>query len=148
MMDFNDFVNAMQKLEPSDFLSIEHEVGASLPVEVKAHYSAFNGGEPEKYIFVHDGINYVVQEFFPIKYGAAGRTMEDNYRDLNRTRKIIPQSFIPFALDPAGDYYCFDVVTGEIFLFRGEHLPNIDGCIKTLAKSMTEFVDGLTQDHE
>ncbi len=148
MMTPTDFVNAKHKLSDADFAWLEREIGAALPPAVRAHYSLFNGGEPEKYIFAANDSKYVVQEFFSIKYGKPGHNIEDNYQELVKGERLIPKELVPFASDPAGDFYCFHVATGQIVLFRSEHLPDMEKCITILAGSMTEFVDGLVADNE
>jgi hypothetical protein len=95
---------------------------------------------------VKDDVRYVVQVFFSIRYGKAGRTIEETYRELVKNRKVIPPRMAPFAVDPAGDYYCFDLVTGHISIFRSEFFPDLESCITHLADSMTGFVDGLVED--
>jgi hypothetical protein len=147
-MEYNDFVNSQHQLSETDFDWLYTETGIVLPSEVRAHYLVFNGGEPEQYIYIKDGNKYVVQEFFSIRYGEAECTIENNYRELVMNEKTIPANMVPFGRDPAGDFYCFDVATGQISIFRSEHLPDLNKCITALARSMTEFVDGLVEDIE
>ncbi|PUB83003.1 MAG: hypothetical protein DBP02_13275 [gamma proteobacterium symbiont of Ctena orbiculata] len=147
-MEYNDFVNSQHQLSETDFDWLYKETDIVLPSEVRSHYLLFNGGEPEQYIYIKDGDKYVVQEFFSIRYGEAGRTIENNYRDLVLNEKVIPSNMVPFGRDPAGDFYCFDVATGSISIFRSESLPDLNNCITMLASSMTEFVYGLVEDIE
>lgn len=145
-MEFTNFVDSKHQLSDADFDWLEGEIGIRLPQDVRLQYLMFNGGEPEDCIYIHNGYKYVVQEFFSIKYGKTGHTIEDNYRELACNEKVIPKDIVPFASDPAGDFYCIDMATGNVVIFRSEHLPNLNNCITVLAKSMTEFVNGLVED--
>ena len=146
MNKYVNFDNARRELSDSDFAWLEAQIGTALPKAVRAHYSVFNGGEPENYIYVLDENRYVIQEFFSIRYGKPGHNIEDNYRELVQKERIIPKGMVPFAIDPAGDFYCFDSADGRISIFRSEHLPDIEKCITFLANSISDFVDGLVED--
>lgn len=144
----NEFTNFQRGLSETDFAWFKNETGLTLPPDVRAHYAQYNGGEPRDYLYVSDGTKYVVQEFFPIRYGKPGETVEDNYRELVRKDKLIPKGMMPFAIDPAGDFYCVDIPTGQVSIFRAEFLPNLMKCITPLAPSMSTFVAGLVEDVE
>jgi len=146
MSDSVNFEKSGRQLSDMDFTWLEAQIGLALPPDVRAHYSTFNGGEPENYLYVTGKDRYVVQEFFSIRYGKPGHNIEDNYRELARNEKIIPNRLVPFAIDPAGDFYCFDSVTGHISIFRSENLPDLQKCITFLANSMSDFVEGLVED--
>src|SRR5262245_2590120 len=140
------FENSAAPIEEEDFDWLAQRLGVPFPPSAKAQYLEYNGGEPDAYVFASNGLKLVVQQFFSIKYGKSGNTIEDNYAELVLREGIIPRGLIPFAIDPAGDYYCISSETGSISIFRSEHLPDLSRCITLLADSMSDFVAGLSED--
>jgi cell wall assembly regulator SMI1 len=149
----NEFENTAQTLTSDELDRVLGELGIDIPGDLKAHYLAYNGGNPKKYLF-HDGdVIYVLQEFLPVKYASAGRRFEDVIHDLQddlkRGCKVLPDYLIPFATDPGGDYYCISNRSedlGSIFIFRGEHFDQPDRACKKLANSLREFIDEMTEE--
>lgn len=145
-MTYVCFENSAAPIVEADFDWLAQQLGVQFPLSARSQYLEFNGGEPDPYVFASEGSKFVVQQFFSIKYGKAGNTIEDNYAELVMREGIIPRDLIPFAIDPAGDYYCVSAETGGISIFRSEHLPDISRCLTHLADSMTDFVAGLSED--
>lgn len=146
MNDFNEFTNAQSGISESELKDLESLTGHQLPLDFKEHYLIFNGGEPERCLYVFEGVPIVVQEFFPIAYGDQGNTIESHFRELVLEEKLIPGSLLPFGRDPSGDFYCLDMDSGKVTVFRAEYLPNLSNCITEVAKSMSEFLNGLVDD--
>lgn len=145
-MHVNVFERPSRDLAEEDLEWLQATTRIRLPREVSEHYLCFNGGEPENHLYVAGDRRFVVQEFFPIRYGRRGSNLEDHHRGLVEQERIIPAGMIPFARDPAGDFYCFDAATGAVSIFRAEHLPDVERCITRLAPSFAEFVSGLVGD--
>lgn len=145
-MQVNVFAHPSRDLTEVDLAWLEATTRIRLPREVREHYLCFNGGEPENPLYVAGDQTFVVQEFFPIRHGPRGTNLEDHHRSLVEQDGIIPAGMIPFARDPAGDFFCFDSATGAVSLFRAEHLPDRQRCITRLAPSFAEFVAGLARD--
>lgn len=146
MNDFNEFINAQHGIGESELKALEDLTGYQLPLDFKEHYLIFNGGEPERCLYMLQGDPVVIQEFFPIAYGGDGSTVESHYRELVIGDKIIPGNLLPFGRDPGGDFYCLDMESGKITIFRAEYLPDLSECITEVACSMTEFLDGLVEE--
>jgi hypothetical protein len=146
MSDFNEFMNPQRGISESELSELENLTGYQLPLDFKEHYLLFNGGEPEHCLYMLDGDPLVIQEFFPIGYGAVGSTVDAHFRELVLEDKIIPSNLLPFARDPSGDFYCLDMESGKVIIFRAEYLPELSECMAEVAGSMTEFLNGLVED--
>ena len=146
MTGFNNFEHSQVGIDSSDLDKLETMLTHKLPADFRAQYLLFNGGEPEKCLYLFNGDPLVVQEFFSIARGSGERTIEGNYKELVEIEKIIPNNFLPFGRDPGGDFYCLDMLDGSVSIFRAEYLPNISDCITVISGSMGEFLDGLTED--
>lgn len=144
-MTYVSFENSATPIGEEDFDWLAQRLGTRFPQSARAQYLEWNGGEPSPYVFTSEGVKFVVQQFFSIRYGKAGETVEDNYEELVLREKIIPRDLIPFAVDPAGDYYCLSAKTGDVSIFRSEHLPDLSRCVTHLADSMSAFVAGFSE---
>jgi len=146
MSDFNEFINTQKSITDYHLNELESLTGYKLPSDFREHYLIFNGGEPELCLYMYEGSPLVVQEFFPIAFGDERNTVEGNYRELVLEDKIIPRNLLPFGRDPGGDFYCLDMESGRITIFRAEYLPDLNECITEIAVSLAEFLDGLTEE--
>ncbi len=120
-----------------------------LPDDFKAHYRKHNGGVPERVWW--DSLDEfkpcAVTEFYSV--GRGKRTIEALLRKL-RTKKIIPDHFLPFAVGPSSCYFCLDLKTGSVLhyvtdVFQPDRDPedNYKKAQRKLSRSFTEFVKGL-----
>jgi cell wall assembly regulator SMI1 len=149
----NEFENTARSLTSDELEHVLDELGIEIPNDLKAHYLAYNGGNPKKYLFREDDVIYVLQEFLPIKYAPVGRRFEDVIHDLQddlkRGCKVLPDYLIPFAIDPGGDYYCISnrqEDLGSVFIFRGEHFDQPNRACKKLATSLRDFIDQMEEE--
>ncbi|WP_158136327.1 SMI1/KNR4 family protein [Photobacterium damselae] len=146
MNDFNEFMNAQRGISESELKNLESLINHQLPLDFKEHYLIFNGGEPEHCLYVFESEPIVIQEFFPIAYGDQGDTIEEHFKELVLKEKLIPHSLLPFGRDPSGDFYCLDMISGKVTIYRAEYLPNQSNCITEVAESMSDFLNGLIKD--
>lgn len=142
----NHFINLKPKLTIEDLLEIEYLHIFTFPTAFKLHYLAFNGGEPEKYIFIdEDNDVYVIQQFIPIT--GEGRNLKSVLNHL-RIEEIIPAWLIPFADEPSGDLYCFSIEKdsmGEIYLWYHE-VEDPEESYSYLCNSLPNFINGMQED--
>jgi SMI1/KNR4 family protein SUKH-1 len=143
MSDFNEFINQQRSISESELSELERLTGYQLPLDFKEHYLLFNGGEPEHCLYMLNGDPIVIQEFLPIAYGLVGSTVDAHFRELALEDKIIPPNLLPFARDPGGDFYCLEMQSGRVIVFRAEYFPELSECTVEIAGSMTEFLNGL-----
>ncbi|MEB3750761.1 SMI1/KNR4 family protein [Geobacillus sp. FSL W8-0032] len=142
----NKILNAKEKITIEDIQEIELKYHFTFPEEFKEHYLSYNGGEPEKYVFVdEDGDEYIIQQFIPIKGG--NRDFDTTLRDLRRDG-IIPDWLIPFAEEPSGDLYCFSIAEGsegDIYLWYHEEVDDPDNSYSYLCDSLSEFINSMKE---
>lgn len=93
-----------------------------------------NGGRPEKnLILLGDGAEYILNKFLSFN--------ETDKENIYKAKKRVEEddvSLIPFASDPAGDYFCF--LSGRIYLYDHE-----TGGAKEIADSFTDFLEMLRE---
>ena len=145
----NRFKHSGKVLNNNDFIQIESKYNFKFPKEVKELYMEFNGGEPEKYIYIdEDGDDYVVQKILSIKYSEKFTNTLEGYIESFRRDNIIPNWLIPFGYDPGGNIYCFSLQNdefGTIYFWDHEYDENedIDDHLIYLCDSILEFVNSL-----
>lgn len=145
------FIGSEQPVTSSDLDEVERAFGFSFPAAFRGHYLRHNGGSPEEYLFKQNDTVFVVNNFFPIKYGRINCLFEDVFRDLKIERQVLPKHLVAFADDPGGDYYCFSVGAkdaGTIWIYRGEYSDEPDRAVQLLAKSLNEFVENMVAEQE
>ncbi len=112
---------------------------------MKEHYLQYNDGIPNNPCFFEEnsGLETRVHVFLPFKFeNNLGYTLEKGYLDI-RSRKIIPEKYLPFANDAGGNVFCINLDSKEIVLVYLDLGGVTDRCIKFLANSFTEFINNL-----
>lgn len=144
----NKFANTKPKITNKDIQEIEMRYNFTFPNEYREHYLSYNGGEPEKYVFVdEDGDEYIIQQFIPINVG--NRDL-DSVLNVLRRDHIIQDWLIPFAEEPSGDLYCFSISDdseGEVYLWYHEVIDNPDDSYSYLCSSLSEFINRMKEDN-
>lgn len=143
-------------IELSGVTEIEKILDFTFPGTFKDLYLASNGGVPSRTVWNED-IYYepiVVSYFKPLR---AGSPMLDG--DMShlvgfilamRHRKVIPDHILPFALDEAGNFICFEKASGTIVYFAVDVFqPDVEMALnhvaaqKLLSHSFDEFCESL-----
>lgn len=148
----NRFSGTGKNLLESELNDVQKKFAFKFPNEVKEFYLEYNGGEPERYIFVDsDGDIFTVQKFLPIKYSNKKNNTIEGYLEDFREDGILPEWLIPFAYDPGGDIYGFSTRTednGAIYYWSHECDSDEDpeDYLIKLSDSMYSFINKLTND--
>lgn len=147
----NTFKETSQKVTEGELLDVEKKFAFTFPEELKKLYLQYNGGEPEKYIFIDDeGIEFVIQKVLPIKYSNKGIDTLEKYIEDFREDGILPEWLIPFAYDPGGDLFCFSINiedNGSIYYWSHEYDLDEDpeDYVIKLSQSMNNFISNLSK---
>lgn len=97
----------------ADIDEVERRFGVLLPQALREFYLQSNGGRPDRNCYEVNAEIYIINTFLPIKFAAGTRgTLERSIQWLKIERQILPENFVPFAVDPFGNYFCFS--TGEV----------------------------------
>lgn len=112
----------------------QEQLGFKLPHEYISFIKINNGGRPDLNVIVlKSGVEKVVNKFLSFNesdkeniFSAKGRTEEDD------------KELVPFAVDPAGNYYCFK--RDEVFFYNHE-----DGELQFAADSFSDFIGLLKE---
>lgn len=134
-------------LESRTFINeVEKKWNVSLPLEFVEIIRQHNSGDPENNIFL---TNESKERVF-------GQLLDFNLKNNNNVSKhysfledILPKKTYPFAIDPAGNYICFDYKDSknpQIIFWHHEGI--IDGeneihKVEGIAKTFNEFLNGL-----
>jgi len=145
------FIDSDAKLDDNDFLNVEKIIGRKIPKTMLKLYKNYNGGrvEGERNILIHpeSGMEYEVKIFLPMIYARYEKdsSVEGNYVFFCREKKIIPEEFIPFALDSGGFLFCMDATDEKIYFFNFDDPENSKHLV---ANSLDEFIDSLITESE
>jgi len=145
----NQFVETEPSITDADLDQVEQSYGFLFPRAIRLHYLKYNGGSLQKYLYKADDTVFVVHEFLPVKYGK--HRLEDSLHNLKDNDKVLPRYLVPFAMDPGGDYYCFstrDVDKGTIWFYIGDYHDEPQKAVQYVAKSLSEFIHGMTEEEE
>ncbi|WJE51147.1 SMI1/KNR4 family protein [Bacillus cereus] len=149
----NIFKNVKEAISNTDIIKIEQDFSFKFPQEIREHYLLYNGGSPEKCVFIdEDDYEYVVHYFIPINHkNARGGGDLESTLNVVRVEKIIPDWLIPFANDPGGDLYCFSIKDGEegsIYYWSHEYEygENPEDHVFYLTNSLKTFIDSMVED--
>jgi len=144
----NEFLNIKKSITNEDIQKLENKYKFIFPKDIREHYLTFNGGQPDKNIFVDDGYEYVISYFIPIKFGANKRTLE-TVLGIFRDDEDFPTWLIPFADEPGGDLYCFSIASddaGAIYYWDHECVDNPEESYGYLAESIKVFIEQMLTD--
>ena len=99
------------KIDSCDLREVEKELNVELPDSIKKFYLANNGGEPERYIFIEDECEYMLNIIYPLI------VKNDEYVSVvkvyKNTRAILPDWFIPMGDDGGDGLYGFSMKENE-----------------------------------
>lgn len=144
----------------NDVFDIENFLKIKLPKELVDFYFKFNGGDPNKTLFVDQNCQYEdieIRDFFSFKYRKDFQddpdfTIEGRAKSEWATMAL-PKNLLAFAIDWGGNYFCIDHMDGKIYYYVrdvwSENLsPEKNFLVnsKFLSESFNQFIDGLTFD--
>ena len=142
------FLETAKQLTLDDIRAIEIKLNIKLPKQLVKHYLKFNGGIPEKPVFYSDDsdIETSVHTFLPMKYkDEVGYTLEDGYLDF-KNRKVIPEEFLPFALDAGGNLFCINLESGQVVIIWLDLGEVNEKAIRWLANDFDVFLNSLNEE--
>ncbi len=149
-MNFNKFSETSNPVTLHDIQSVEKEIGLVFPKEMIDHYLRFNGGFAERNRWEYEeGEFHCVHGFIPIKHPSGSRkTIEEVYKKMI-SKNLLPKTFIPFARDPGGNFFCTDE-NGKVYYYVmdvwDDELSieqNQKTATELICNSFAEFIDGL-----
>lgn len=138
--------NSGASLTNAQIDSAERKMGVPLPSVLRDALVDANGGTPKEPLFVVDDMFYVVAEFLPLDAGSGLEvgSIVDYYLDLVLQRRLWPRNYLPFAIDPGGNFYLIDCSAdpADVFVWYhdvGENLP------RSLRASFVRFCGSLQE---
>lgn len=136
-------VDTEPSVTEADLNEAEKVIGRSLPVELRRHYLAANGGRPIPNALIRNGESYCVHEFIPVKYGRKGESLEDVFC---MSRDHLPADAIPIAIDAGGDYFLYSIKAdsmGSVWFYASDYFNDPSRAMVKLAENLDEFMNGL-----
>lgn len=134
-----EFNNKSESITAKDIANVERKNKFIFPQEIKSFLLANNGGQPNKTIYTQNSQDYVVDFFLPIKSTEfEDLTYSATITDLS---DIIPNTVIPFAIDPFGNYFVFDKAEGKIYFLEMEEVA-----LSLLASDFESFISSLKKE--
>lgn len=143
--------NSSKQLTSEDIISMENDIGYSLPTEFINKYLKFNGGVPDNaYFYVEKDEDFVEISFFiPIKYPSeklGELEVSKSYHKLNTIG--VPKNYLPFAVDWGGNYFSIDLSNSDIVLLLMDLGEFSDESVKYLTTGFENFIDSLEEEGE
>lgn len=151
MMYNNTILGTHGKADNRDLDRIEKEFHIKIPEAIREHFLSYNGGYPERPVFVcENGDTYIVDYFMTIEGAKEG--MEESIR-LLRDDEILPGWLIPFADEEGGNLFCFSVREsdyGAIYYYdhEFEYGEEPEEHVTYVAESLTVFINSLVEDED
>lgn len=144
------FEGTYPPLTAKDIDEFELNFGVRFPEDLRRHYLRVNGGEPIPSTFLIGEDRYDVQEFLAIKYAPAACSLEHMYRELVVENPHFPKDVIPFAVDPGGDFFLYNIANsdGQILFYNSEYYDDPERSLVLLAPSLSAFLDGLVEEDD
>jgi hypothetical protein len=106
------------------------------------------GGRPEKDKFVDKVGTFIVDAVLPVKFSSSPlSTLERSFQNVKVNHHLLPDSLVPFAIDPFGNYYCFSTReqdTGAIYFVDMERHGESASIAEYLSLSFGAFLSKLT----
>ena len=115
------------------FEEIEENYGINFPNELREFFIKHNATTPEKYHFMVGTTERVFGAVLSVNKGEVDT--DSIYVALD---SITDKNIIPFAIDPFGNYICYDSSNGKTMYW--DHETNIT---KSTGLSLPEFIDSL-----
>lgn len=146
--------NSALPIIEADILDLEHKIGFCLPADIRNFYLKHNGGlveDGDRNVYLDDSENeYTLKYIASIKHSLSPSqyTMEKLWHTFIVEKCLIQKKHIPFAIDGGGFPYCFDAETGHIFFANLEHYDNKENMMEHVAKSLTDFINGMKTEEE
>lgn len=123
-----------------DIKRIEKYWKIEFPEILKNFYLHYNGAKIKLCKFYVEDFTYEISELLPLKYGSS--CFEEVIKS-DRQDGIIPSNMIPIANDRGGDYYYWNLLNENIFLYYCDAIENpvyICESIEKLFEIMNESV--------
>lgn len=148
-MYLNKILGTKDNILETDLQELEKRFNFKFPSSIRDHYLLYNGGYPEKSLYVgNDSKDYVVDYFIPVK-NEKGQSLFSILPLLN-DEKIKPKWLIPFADEEGGNLFCFSISekdNGAIYYYNHEfeYGENPENHIMYLSESLPDFINSLVE---
>lgn len=108
-------------IKKEEIETIEKKYKILFPKILKDYYLKYNGDIIKLCIFTVDGYEYSIVKMVQLKYGTA--TFE-HIVDNDREDGIIEENLLPIARNEGGDYYYWDTISENVFLYYCDDIEN------------------------
>jgi hypothetical protein len=138
------FTNLDRTLSDEEIENVESDLGISFPQSLRDLFANHNGGEPDPYVFLEQGLHTVVNGTLPLISDEDRGTAVRTYQLLVVQRQLVRKNFFPFAVDAGGDYFFVDCDTpdSKVYFYRSD--SNLDrNPLIDLNLTLSEFWDCL-----
>lgn len=120
-------------LKTEDFDKINEMTGIEIPLDLKEFIIKFNAASPEKDSINVNGIERVLDAVLSFNLEESEATTF-----ISVFKSIDSKQWIPFALDPFGNYFCYSLERNNISFFDHEENRMIE-----TEYSLDEFIERL-----
>ncbi len=155
----NRMLRVGNKITENDLRDIEETYNIVFPDSFRKHYLMYNGGYPEKNIFIDkDGDKQECWYFYAIKCdsGKKGLELKNMLKTNFDEESIFPKWLVRFANDGMGTEYCWSLRKeeyGSIYSWDcdvnlGDDPSKSDDYAVFLANSLEEFMNMMIEDDE
>ena len=108
-------------VDEKEIQEIENKYHIIFPEILKKFYLEYNGDTIKLCSFVIDGYQYSIAKIVQLKYGTC--TFE-YIVDNDREDGIMDKNLMPIARNEGGDYYYWDIMSQNVFLYYCDDIEN------------------------
>ncbi|MCO6536522.1 MAG: SMI1/KNR4 family protein [Gilliamella sp.] len=153
----NKFYDSEQAINTADLNEVEKLLKIKIPVQLRQFLLHHNGGMPENNAWLDPEGEFewvAIHELIPVKYYKKFNNNKNYLMPFKAAdlwgRKLLPETFLPFAIDAGGNYFCIDINNGKIYYYTldtwSDNLSLTDNQDKStlfLCNSFNEFISKL-----
>lgn len=108
-------------ISEEDIERIEEEYGIEIPSVLRKFYYNYNCARIHLCKFYVEGCEYEISEILPLKYG---EVCFEQVLENDRLDDIIPRNMLPLANNRGGDYYYWDTLSENVYIYFCDDIEN------------------------
>lgn len=147
------FYKCEKAITEIDLINIEKRLDTKLPEDFKTHYLKFNGGEPEKTLWIDKDNrfeNIEIRDFISFLYNQDFKddpafSLPERVIEEWENKEVLV-NLIPFAMDWLGNYICINKKDHKIHYFDRDKEPQISTLISPTFRAFIEILEENIQE--
>ena len=123
------------KLSDKDILQLENDLKISLPLDYKTYIKNVNGAALKKAVYIDRALGRIPYS----RNVNLSKTAKSSIYNIFDSFDTGSKQYFPFGSVGNGDYFCFDLKTGNVILYTHENSK-----VYPICKTFTELINSLS----